>query len=240
MQFSNIHGLTHIGFPKGNLEPIFEKIRRVLERERHAAVSGPADLIQTLRKSDDDHITNAKRIEEPEAKIPTTPAPAVAPKIRPVVGAATGWDKKEAIVASRDDFRIRIAHESTGQDQRLVLTLLNDRLTALAKYRAIIRTCQSFDARHNDYRDGREFSTVYREMPNPILASYTSGGFVILHNRQTDPRLFAGDNNESALIWPANDQSLVQLWKMGIELIAFAMPPQPGTQPQALHRSDYL
>jgi predicted nucleotide-binding protein len=32
-QFSNIHGLTHIGFPKGNLEPAFEKIRQVLERE---------------------------------------------------------------------------------------------------------------------------------------------------------------------------------------------------------------
>jgi predicted nucleotide-binding protein len=33
-QFSNIHGLTHIGFPKGNLEPAMEKIRHVLERER--------------------------------------------------------------------------------------------------------------------------------------------------------------------------------------------------------------
>jgi predicted nucleotide-binding protein len=32
-QFSNIHGLTHIAFPKGNLEPAFEKIRQVLERE---------------------------------------------------------------------------------------------------------------------------------------------------------------------------------------------------------------
>ena len=32
-QFSNIHGLTHISFPKGNLEPAFEKIRHVLERE---------------------------------------------------------------------------------------------------------------------------------------------------------------------------------------------------------------
>ena len=33
-QFSNIHGLSHIGFPKGNLEPIFEKVRHVLEREQ--------------------------------------------------------------------------------------------------------------------------------------------------------------------------------------------------------------
>jgi len=33
-QFSNIHGLSHIGFPKGNLEPIFEKVRQVLEREQ--------------------------------------------------------------------------------------------------------------------------------------------------------------------------------------------------------------
>ena len=41
--FSNIHGLTHIGFPKGNLEPAFERIRHVLEREdvRHAVVDKP-------------------------------------------------------------------------------------------------------------------------------------------------------------------------------------------------------
>jgi predicted nucleotide-binding protein len=30
-QFSNIHGLTHIAFPKGNLKPAFEEIRRVVE-----------------------------------------------------------------------------------------------------------------------------------------------------------------------------------------------------------------
>jgi predicted nucleotide-binding protein len=34
VQFSNIHGLSHIGFPKGNLEPTFEKVRQVLEREQ--------------------------------------------------------------------------------------------------------------------------------------------------------------------------------------------------------------
>jgi len=32
-EFSNIHGLTHIPFPKGNIKAIFEDIRRVLERE---------------------------------------------------------------------------------------------------------------------------------------------------------------------------------------------------------------
>jgi hypothetical protein len=32
-QFSNIHGLTTIRFPKGNVAPAYEEIRRVLERE---------------------------------------------------------------------------------------------------------------------------------------------------------------------------------------------------------------
>lgn len=32
--FSNIHGLTHIGFPAGKLSSAFEDIGRVLERER--------------------------------------------------------------------------------------------------------------------------------------------------------------------------------------------------------------
>ena len=31
--FSNIHGLIHIPFPKENIEVTFEKIRRVLQRE---------------------------------------------------------------------------------------------------------------------------------------------------------------------------------------------------------------
>jgi predicted nucleotide-binding protein len=33
-QFSNIHGLSHIPFPRGSISAAFEEIRRVLERER--------------------------------------------------------------------------------------------------------------------------------------------------------------------------------------------------------------
>jgi DNA polymerase III delta prime subunit len=32
-EFSNIHGLTHISYPRGNLRFVFEELRRVLERE---------------------------------------------------------------------------------------------------------------------------------------------------------------------------------------------------------------
>jgi hypothetical protein len=32
-EFANIHGLGQIRFPKGNITPAFEEIRRVLERE---------------------------------------------------------------------------------------------------------------------------------------------------------------------------------------------------------------
>ena len=39
-QFSNIHGLTTIRFPRGNLEPKFEEILRVLEREVASGDSG--------------------------------------------------------------------------------------------------------------------------------------------------------------------------------------------------------
>ena len=40
-QFSNIHGLTHISFPKGDLTPAFEYIRQVLERENVGSVEEP-------------------------------------------------------------------------------------------------------------------------------------------------------------------------------------------------------
>lgn len=41
-KFSNIHGLTHIGFPKGNIAAAFEDVRRVLEREKVVHVEGEA------------------------------------------------------------------------------------------------------------------------------------------------------------------------------------------------------
>jgi predicted nucleotide-binding protein len=46
-QFSNIHGLAHISFPKGNLEPAFERIRQVLEREQ----VGRSVIVDTASKS---------------------------------------------------------------------------------------------------------------------------------------------------------------------------------------------
>lgn len=46
-QFSNIHGLTHIAFPKGNLEPAFEKIRQVLERESTQSVASQSSQTPT-------------------------------------------------------------------------------------------------------------------------------------------------------------------------------------------------
>lgn len=39
-EFSNIEGLTTIQFPKGNISPAFEEIRRVLEREAAKASGG--------------------------------------------------------------------------------------------------------------------------------------------------------------------------------------------------------
>lgn len=62
-EFSNIHGLTTIRFPKGNLEPAYERIRHVLKREedvvrsRHneswpeQLVSLPQDALQVWTAS---------------------------------------------------------------------------------------------------------------------------------------------------------------------------------------------
>ena len=41
-EFSNIHGLTHISFPRGNIKPAFEEIRQVLEREGIIPPAPPA------------------------------------------------------------------------------------------------------------------------------------------------------------------------------------------------------
>lgn len=44
-QFSNIQGLTYISFPKGSLEPAFDKIRHVLEREKLCGVNEGAHVV---------------------------------------------------------------------------------------------------------------------------------------------------------------------------------------------------
>jgi predicted nucleotide-binding protein len=36
-EFSNVHGLTQIRFPEGNVSAKFEEVRRVLEREKMIA-----------------------------------------------------------------------------------------------------------------------------------------------------------------------------------------------------------
>jgi predicted nucleotide-binding protein len=38
-EFSNIQGLAHVHFPKGNISASFEEVRRVLERE--GLITGP-------------------------------------------------------------------------------------------------------------------------------------------------------------------------------------------------------
>jgi hypothetical protein len=43
-EFSNIHGLTTIRFPKENIAPAFEEIRRALERETQKGSRAPQDL----------------------------------------------------------------------------------------------------------------------------------------------------------------------------------------------------
>jgi len=53
--FSNIHGLTVIPFPRGNIEAAFEKIRRVLERER---------IIAAIEKGE-----HHKEIDNPPAQV---------------------------------------------------------------------------------------------------------------------------------------------------------------------------
>ena len=42
-EFSNIHGLTHIRFPKGQIQAAFEDIRRVLEPKTSVSASGSLD-----------------------------------------------------------------------------------------------------------------------------------------------------------------------------------------------------
>lgn len=65
-EFSNVHGLTTIRFPRGNLAPAFEEIRRVLEREKVKAEArnGVEADVEREQKAVEDYLpymTNRER-----------------------------------------------------------------------------------------------------------------------------------------------------------------------------------
>ena len=62
-EFSNIHGLTTIRFPAGNIEPKFEEIRRVLERE---SATGSQNNRTAERSASPDDVEIRKRQQQRE------------------------------------------------------------------------------------------------------------------------------------------------------------------------------
>jgi hypothetical protein len=62
-EFSNIHGLTQIRFPQGNITACFEEIRRVLEREKVLRKAPGADVSSVQSSSQQEHRNTDSRLE---------------------------------------------------------------------------------------------------------------------------------------------------------------------------------
>jgi hypothetical protein len=130
----------------------------------------------------------------------------------------------EYAFASPDDFIIRIAREENDTTKGLLLSVTNDRLSAIAKTRLIIRSARSFDSTKHEYRDGRMFKPFDKVDPDPIEAGYSGKGIWFFHKRSSHPHVFAGNDDQHPLIWPENDKSTVHKWLVSFEVLAFTVP----------------
>lgn len=139
----------------------------------------------------------------------------------------------EYLVASPDGFTVRIVHEQNESIKGLMLSIVNERLSAIGQTRLIIRSAQSFDSNKNAYRDGRTFKPFDNTNPGPIEAGYSGKGIWLVHKRASHPHPFAGNDDQHPLLWPDNDRSTFHRWLVSFEVLALTVPPQnndPGMQ----------
>jgi hypothetical protein len=142
-------------------------------------------------------------------------------------------DRRNTIrISSPDHYSVNIMAEESGAMKGLILVISNERLNALASYKVVIRSGQSFDSKHSDYRDGIEFIPFSFAAAEPIFSSSNGKGLWFIHKRPESAQLFTGNDDGHILRWPDNNKSLVQKWRIGLEAVAFQLPkPKDTSQP---------
>jgi len=124
------------------------------------------------------------------------------------------------MISSEDDYTVRVQKHDWEQIRGLALVILNQRLSSLGSYRITIGTAQSFDARHDDYRDSVASRAIVIQKNEPIDASGIGRAIWFIRNDGKSDVLFIGEDNSHPLRWPVNDLSHKQMWKFSIRIDA--------------------
>ncbi len=139
---------------------------------------------------------------------------------------------------SPDHYSARIQKHSWEKTRGLAIIISNERLSWIAKYKITIHTAQSFDYRHQEYRDGLAFKPVIIQKPVQIEPSGIGKAIWLLRSDGSKDGLYVGEDNVAPLKWPAGDLSTTHKWKFTATVYAEAIT-QPTSEMRALTPIDF-
>lgn len=116
-----------------------------------------------------------------------------------------------------------------------MITVDNNRLGAITKIIISITGAQSYDAVHNDFRNSTNFSLVRIHRPDIVQPSESTQRTWLVRKLKLDTpaNLLAGDSSQQ-LIWPQNDKSEFQRWRLAIAVNAETVASQPNERTMPL------
>lgn len=141
-------------------------------------------------------------------------------------------------MGSPDHYSARIQKHNWEKTRGLAIIVSNERLSWIAKYRITIHTAQSFDERHQQYRDGPAFKPLIIQKPVQIEPSGIGKAIWLLRSDGSKDGLYVGEDNVAPLKWPAGDPSTMQRWKFSATVYAEAIT-QPTSEMRALTPIDF-
>jgi len=147
------------------------------------------------------------------------PAPRAAASAAPEIHAANG----ELILNSPDDIAVKVTPNEWQHLKGYIISVVNHRLGAINRVKFTVYSAQSFDTRHNAYRDGRDFNAFARIEPDPIDASHSGRGLWFVRKDRGLP-LLVGDDSDHPLRWPDADPATVQRWRLTIAIDSQTVP----------------
>jgi hypothetical protein len=123
----------------------------------------------------------------------------------------------ELTLSSPDDFTVSIKRLASGDSKGLVISISNHRLLAIGEQTVAIGQAQSFDSRHQAYREDR-FTPYSRKLTTPVHASCVGDASWLIRKTSSKPDLFVGNDEDHKLQWPDADKSPVQTWRLVVEV----------------------
>jgi CheY-like chemotaxis protein len=92
---------------------------------------------------------------------------------RAILEASIPAKQQELVIKSPDHFVVTIKQEDQSGVKGFLLNIINERLDTIGQYKLVILKAQSFDSRHNDYRENRTFLHFSGAVPVLIEPSCT-------------------------------------------------------------------